>query len=73
MIGSNTIIAAGSVVTKDIPSGSIVAGVPARIIGSFSELVNDRKKETKLYKNYNYEELVEIKWRKFHESRDKKE
>lgn len=73
LIGSNTIIAAGSVVTKDIPSGSIVAGVPARIIGSFSELVNDRKKETKLYKNYNYEELVEIKWRKFHESRDKKE
>ena len=31
-IGDNTIVAAVSVVTKDIPSKSIVAGVPARII-----------------------------------------
>ena len=31
-IGSNSIIAAGSVVTKDVPSKSIVAGNPARII-----------------------------------------
>lgn len=31
-IGENTIIAAGSVVTKDIPPGVIAAGVPAKII-----------------------------------------
>ena len=31
-IGSGTVIAAGSVVTKDIPKNSIVAGVPAKII-----------------------------------------
>ena len=32
-IGSNVIIAAGSIVTKDVPSGVIVAGTPATIIG----------------------------------------
>jgi acetyltransferase-like isoleucine patch superfamily enzyme len=31
-IGTGTIIAAGAVVTKDIPSYSIVAGVPAKVI-----------------------------------------
>lgn len=31
-IGSNSIVAAGSVVTKDVPPYSIVAGVPAKII-----------------------------------------
>ena len=36
-IGNNVIIGAGSVVTKDIPSNSIVAGVPARIIESLEE------------------------------------
>lgn len=32
-IGDNCIIAAGAVVTKDIPSFSVVAGIPAMIIG----------------------------------------
>ena len=31
-IGDNCVIAAGSVVTKDVPSNCTVAGVPARII-----------------------------------------
>jgi UDP-2-acetamido-3-amino-2,3-dideoxy-glucuronate N-acetyltransferase len=33
-IGENSIIGAGSVVTKDVPPDSVVAGVPARIIKS---------------------------------------
>ncbi|MEO8582593.1 MAG: acyltransferase [Flavitalea sp.] len=37
-IEDNVIVAAGSVVTKSIPSGSIVAGVPARITGTFNDL-----------------------------------
>lgn len=33
-IGSNSIVGAGGVVTHDVPAGSIVAGVPARVIGT---------------------------------------
>ncbi|TQS92788.1 acyltransferase [Arthrobacter sp. TS-15] len=36
-VGDSCIIAAGSVVTKSVPSGSIVGGNPARIIGSYDE------------------------------------
>lgn len=34
-IGENCIIAAGAVVTKDVEPGSVMAGVPARRIGSY--------------------------------------
>ncbi|WP_245838616.1 acyltransferase [Rubrivirga marina] len=36
-IGDRVIVAAGSVVTKSIPDGCIVAGVPARRIGEYAE------------------------------------
>ena len=36
-IQNRCIVAAGSVVTKSVPSGSIVGGVPAHIIGSYRE------------------------------------
>ena len=36
-IGANSIVAAGAVVTKDVPSGSVVAGVPAKVIGTYEE------------------------------------
>jgi len=38
-IGPNAIVAAGALVNKDVPEGVIVAGVPAKIIGQVSDLV----------------------------------
>lgn len=35
-IGANVVVAAGSVVTKTIPDGVIVAGNPAKIVSSFN-------------------------------------
>ena len=39
-IGENTIVGAGSVVTKDVPPNTIVAGNPARIIRRIKDAVN---------------------------------
>ncbi|BBH24296.1 maltose O-acetyltransferase [Paenibacillus baekrokdamisoli] len=36
-IGDNSIVAAGSVVTKDVPSNTIVAGNPAKILRQITE------------------------------------
>lgn len=36
-IGDNVVIAAGAVVTKDVPSNTVVGGVPARVIKELPE------------------------------------
>jgi len=36
-IGDNVVVGCCSVVTKDVPSNSVVAGVPARIISTYEE------------------------------------
>ncbi len=41
-IGESSIIAAGSVVTNDVPPYSIVGGVPAKVIGSAYDLLRKR-------------------------------
>jgi acetyltransferase-like isoleucine patch superfamily enzyme len=38
VIGENSLIGAGSVVTKDVPNGAVVVGNPAKIIKNISEL-----------------------------------
>ena len=39
IIGDNVIVGAGAVVTHDVPSDSVVVGVPARRVCSLNELV----------------------------------
>jgi len=45
-IGDNVIVGAGAVVTKSVPSGKIVGGNPARIIGDFE---NYKKRSLEKY------------------------
>ncbi len=42
-IGSNAIIAASALVNKDVPSNSVVAGVPAKVIASFDDYRDKRR------------------------------
>jgi maltose O-acetyltransferase len=57
-IGDHVIIGAGSVVSKDIPSGSIAAGNPAVVIGSTSEYLRKHNENVKLRKR-----VYETGWR----------
>ena len=51
IIGINSFIAAGSVVTKDVPDYAIVAGVPAKIIGSTKDKEFKKKQRIRDEKN----------------------
>jgi len=41
IVGENSIVGAGSVVTKDVPANSIVAGNPARVFRYISDNLNE--------------------------------
>lgn len=45
IIGKYAMVAAGAVVTKDVPDYALVAGVPAKIIGKVDEKGNIEKEE----------------------------
>lgn len=45
-VGDNSIVAAGAVVTKDVPERSIVGGNPARIIGDLEEFAKKVQRES---------------------------
>lgn len=49
-IGDNVIIGVGAIVTRDIPSNSIAAGVPAKVIRSLDEYYEKHKSTVDLTK-----------------------
>lgn len=48
-IGPNSVVAAGSVVTKDVPPNTIVGGAPAKVIGTYDDMVERLKKRSASY------------------------
>ena len=63
-IGNNVVVAAGSVVTKDVPDNSVVAGNPARVIETFEDFIKKR-----INKNHTID-TQEI-WKIFNEEKNK--
>ena len=41
-IGDNCVIGAGSVVTKDVPSGCVAAGIPAKVVSQKGEEISKK-------------------------------
>lgn len=62
VIGNNCIVGANSVVTKDIPTGEVWAGNPARFIKTLEEYSEEMLKQTPQYDNNqlekNYKEEI---------------
>ena len=72
-IGPNVIVAAGAVVTKDVPPGTIVAGVPAKIIGNFDDIVARRIEESREIDTWDRNKRIETEWLKFYKQRKEDE
>lgn len=51
-IGPNAIVAAGAVVRADVAAGTVVGGVPAKVIGSTEQLVQRLEQRSKEYPWY---------------------
>ena len=65
-IGPNAIVAAGSLVTKDVPEGTVVAGIPAKVIGSFDDLYKKRLEESLSLNSEKY--TADVCWELFYKT-----
>lgn len=68
-IGPNAIVAAGAIVTKDVPPGTIVGGVPAKVVGSFEDLEHRRLNEPNAFDGKSRREIDELLWADFQSRR----
>jgi acetyltransferase-like isoleucine patch superfamily enzyme len=48
VIGADALVGAGSVVVRDVPAGMIVAGNPARVVGTIEDVAAYRSLEAGL-------------------------
>jgi maltose O-acetyltransferase len=58
-IGPNSIVGAGSVVTRDVPAGMIVAGNPTRVISSVEEYIKKIKEIREGKRVFNEEYFID--------------
>lgn len=78
-IGNNVIIGAGSVVNRDIPDNSVAVGVPAKVICSFDEFVEKRRKDVSYSNSIATtnqrisDELIDWCWKQFGKKREERE
>ena len=57
-IGPDVLVAAGSVVNRDIPPNSCVAGVPARVYGKFDQFIERQKQLVETARVFEIAELT---------------
>ncbi len=58
-IGTNCVIASGSMVIKDVPDNSVVGGNPAKFICSTDEFVEKRKQKQEMMPQWNNGDKVD--------------
>lgn len=63
-IGKNSIVGFGSIVTKNVPSNTVVAGIPAKKIETIQEYYEKKKDKCDFTKNMNYKKKKEYLLRK---------
>lgn len=57
-IGPNALIATGSLVNKNVPPNSCIAGVPARIYARFEDYIEEQRKKLKSCHVVAYKDLI---------------
>ena len=55
-IGKNCVIGAGAIVTRNIPDGSVAAGIPARVICTVEEYRSKHEREFVNTKHMSWDE-----------------